>query len=64
MTQYSSYTNKTVSYMQEYLYVFHETKDMFLHFRTGKKTKKAAALIRFKENEYLKLFESLRSSNT
>jgi len=32
-----------MSYMQRYLCVFHETKDMFLRFRAGKKTKRAAA---------------------
>jgi len=43
MTQYPSHTDQTVSYLQQYLRVFHETKDVFLHFRAGKKAKKAAA---------------------
>ena len=44
MTQYRSHTSETVSYMQEYLRSFHETKDVFLRFRAGKKAKKAAAM--------------------
>ena len=44
MTQYRSHTSETVSYMQEYLRGFHETKDVFLCFQTGKKAKKAAAM--------------------
>ena len=43
MTRYPSYTHKTVSYLQDYLRVFHETKDVFLRFRADKKTKRAAA---------------------
>ena len=30
--------------MQEYLHDLHETKDVFLCFRAGKKAKKAAAI--------------------
>ncbi|KAF8424774.1 hypothetical protein BGX38DRAFT_1107275, partial [Terfezia claveryi] len=33
MTQYSSHTDKTISYLQEYLRVFHETKAVFLRFQ-------------------------------
>jgi len=43
MTQYPSHTYHTVSYMQRYLCVFHETKDVFLCFRAGKKAKRSAA---------------------
>jgi len=43
MTQYDSHTDKTISYMQEYLRGFHNTKDVFLRFRAGKGAKKAAA---------------------
>ena len=43
MTKYSSHTDMTISYLQEYLRVFHETKDVFLHYRAGKKTKRLAA---------------------
>jgi hypothetical protein len=43
MTQYLSHTDQTIGYMQEYLRGFHETKDIFLRFRAGKKTKGAAA---------------------
>ena len=43
MTQYRSHTDKTVSYMQDYLRVFHETKEVFLRFRAQKAGKKAAA---------------------
>jgi hypothetical protein len=43
MTQYASHTDKTISYLQEYLRTFHETKAVFLKFRAGKKTRKAAA---------------------
>ena len=31
--------------MQEYLCVFYETKDIFLHFRAGKKAKKVAEMV-------------------
>ena len=44
MTQYQSHTSETVSYMQEYLSGFHETKDVFLRFRAGKNVKNAAAM--------------------
>ena len=43
MTQYTSHTDQTVSYMRKYLQGFHETKDVFLHFRAVQKTKTAAA---------------------
>jgi len=43
MTQYPSHTDHTVSYMQRYLCVFNETKDVFLRFGAGKKAKRAAA---------------------
>ena len=43
MTQYDSHMDQTISYLQEYLHVFHETKDVFLHFRAGRKAKRAAA---------------------
>jgi len=43
MTPYDSHTDQTISYFQEYLHVFHETKDVFLRFRAGKKVKRAAA---------------------
>ena len=42
MTQYDSHTDQTMSYMQEYLRTFHETKYVFLRFRAGKKAKRAA----------------------
>ena len=42
MTQYPSYTDMTISYLQEYLRKFHRTKEVFLRFRADKKTKKAA----------------------
>ena len=43
MTQYDSHTDATVSYIPEYLRVFHETKNVFLRFRAGKDAKIAAA---------------------
>jgi len=43
ITQYDSYTDKTVSYMQKYLREFHETKGVFLRYRAGKGAKRAAA---------------------
>ena len=43
MTQFDSHTDAAVSYMQEYLRSFHETKDGFLRSRAGKGAKKAAA---------------------
>jgi hypothetical protein len=43
MTQYDSHTDQTISYLQEYLRTFHETKNVFLRFRAGKKAKRAAA---------------------
>ena len=42
MTKYSSHTHMTISYLQEYLWVFHETKDVFLRYRASKKTKTLA----------------------
>jgi len=41
--QYNSHMDQTISYLREYLRVFHETKDIFLRFRVGKKAKRAAA---------------------
>jgi len=43
ITQYDSYTDKTISYMQEYLRRFYDTKDVFLRFWASKGAKKAAA---------------------
>ncbi|KAF8440641.1 hypothetical protein BGX38DRAFT_1205503 [Terfezia claveryi] len=43
MTQYDSHTDETISYLEKYLCVFHETKDVFLRFRAGKVAKRAAA---------------------
>ena len=43
MAKYESYTDRTVSYMQQYLYELYETKDMFLCFRTNEKTKNIVA---------------------
>ena len=43
MTQYLSQTDQTISYLKWYLREFHETKNVFLRFRVGKKVKKAAA---------------------
>jgi len=38
MTQYRSYTPDTLAYMERYLQTFHQTKDIFLEFRTSKST--------------------------
>ncbi|KAF8426776.1 hypothetical protein BGX38DRAFT_1106458, partial [Terfezia claveryi] len=46
MTQYPSHTNETISYLRQYLRDFHETKDVFLRFRAGKRAKKAAAILK------------------
>ena len=43
MTQYDSHTDKTISYMQEYLRGFHDTKDVFLQFRAGNGAKRVVA---------------------
>ena len=43
MPKYSSNTDMTISYSQEHLRVFHETKDVFLRYRAGKETKRLAA---------------------
>ena len=43
MAQYDSYTDKVVSFIQQYLRDVHVTKDIFLHLRVDKKTKKVAA---------------------
>ena len=43
MMPYPTHTDQTISYLKQYLREFHETKDVFLHFRAGKKVKKAAA---------------------
>ena len=41
--QYTSQTDQTVSFVLKYFQAFHETKDVFLRFGTGKKTMRAAA---------------------
>jgi len=43
MMQYPSHTDQMISYLKRYLREFHETKNIFFHFRMGKKVKKAAA---------------------
>jgi len=42
MAQYRSHTPKTISYMEEYVTQFHETKDIFLEFRISKRTQEKA----------------------
>src|SRR5437868_7004559 len=42
MAQYQSHTPETLSYMKEYLRTFHQTKDVFLEFRTSKATRAGA----------------------
>jgi len=39
MTQYRSHTLDTLGYMERYLQTFHQTKDIFLEFRTSKSTR-------------------------
>ena len=39
MTQYRSHTPDTLAYMEKYLQTFHQTKDIFLEFRTSKSTR-------------------------
>ena len=39
MTQYRSHTPDTLVYMERYLQTFHQTKDIFLEFRTSKSTR-------------------------
>jgi len=39
MTQYRSHTRDTLAYMERYLQTFHQTKDIFLEFRTSKSTR-------------------------
>jgi len=43
MAQYFSQIDQMVSYLQQYMRNFHETKDVFLRFRRDKKAKKAVA---------------------
>lgn len=38
IAQYDSHIDSTISYMQPYLYEFHETKDIFSRFRGDKKS--------------------------
>ena len=38
ITQYRSHTPDTLAYMERYLQKFHQTKDIFLEFRTSKST--------------------------
>jgi len=38
MAQYRSHTPDTLSYLERYLLTFHQTKDIFLEFRTLKAT--------------------------
>jgi len=42
MAQYMSLTADTLSYMESYLQTFHQTKDIFLEFRTSKATRTRA----------------------
>src|SRR5437660_78685 len=42
MAQYRSHTPETLSYMEKYLLLFHQTKDVFLKFRTSKATRAEA----------------------
>ena len=42
MTQYTSHTDQTVSYLRKYLQDFNETTDVFSRFCADKKTKRAA----------------------
>jgi len=42
MVQYRSHTPDTLSYMESYLQTFHQTKDIFLEFRTSKATRAQA----------------------
>ena len=39
MTQYRSHTPDTLAYMESYLQTFHQTKEVFLEFRTSKSTR-------------------------
>src|SRR5437868_15231399 len=41
-TQYRSHIPETLSYMERYLLLFHQTKDVFLEFRTSKATRAEA----------------------
>jgi len=42
MAQYCSHTPDTLSYLERYLPTFHQTKDIFLEFRTSKATRAEA----------------------
>ena len=42
MAQYRSHTPDTLSYLERYLLTFHQTKDIFLEFRTSKATRAEA----------------------
>jgi len=42
MAQYRSHIPDTVSYLERYLLTFHQTKDIFLEFRTSKATRAEA----------------------
>ena len=42
MSQYRSHTPDTLSYLENYLQTFHQTKDVFLEFRTSKATRAEA----------------------
>src|SRR5205807_6416026 len=42
MAQYWSHTPETLSYMEKYLLLFHQTKDVFLEFRPSKATRAEA----------------------
>jgi len=46
MAQYPSHTPETISYMEEYVTQFHETKDIFLEFRISKWTQEKANKLR------------------
>ena len=39
MTEYRSHTPDTLAYMERYLQTFHQTKDVFVEFRTSKSTR-------------------------
>jgi len=46
MAQYRSHTPQTISYMEEYMTQFHETKDIFLEFHISKRTQEKADELR------------------
>jgi len=53
VAQYRAHTDETLGYLDQYLYEFHQYKDVFKPFRISKKTRKAAATLKASKTKEL-----------